>query len=71
MVATIIEKIKAEVPEVRLVEVDITEHPEIVVKYRIMATPAIAINGRLEFMGVPKEGALRNRIAEIMKRKGA
>ena len=66
-----IEKVKAEIPELCLIEVDITQHPEIAVKYQIMATPAIAINGRLEFMGVPKEGVLRNRIAEIMIRKGA
>ena len=66
-----IEKLKSESLEIRLVEVDITQHPEIAVKYQIMATPAIAINGRLEFMGVPKEGVLSNRIAEIMIRKGA
>ena len=71
MVASIIEKVKTEVPEVCLVEVDITRHPEIAVKYRIMATPAITINGKLEFTGVPKEGELRNRIAEIMIKKEA
>ena len=31
-------------------------------KYRVMATPAIAINGKLEFLGVPKEEALRARL---------
>jgi hypothetical protein len=66
-----IEKVKAEIPELCLIEVDITQQPEIAVKYRVMATPAIAINGRLEFTGVPKEGVLRNRIAEIMIREGA
>ena len=54
-----------------MVEVDITQHPETAVKYRIMATPAIAINGKLEFTGVPKEGVFRNRIAEIMIKKEA
>ena len=63
MVASILEKIRSQFPEVRLVEVDITQHPETAVKYRIMATPAIAINGKLEFMGVPSEEALRSRIA--------
>ena len=67
MVASTIEKIKARIPEIRFAEIDITERPEIAVKYRIMATPAIAINGKLEFTGVPKEEALRDRIAEHTK----
>ena len=28
------------------------------VKYRVLSTPAIAINGKLEFLGVPSESAL-------------
>lgn len=63
MVAGMIEKVKAEIPGLCLIEVDITQHPEIAVKYQIMATPAIAINGKLEFVGIPKENALRERIA--------
>ncbi len=31
-------------------------------KYGVMATPAIAVNGRLEFTGVPREDALRARL---------
>jgi len=50
--------VKAEFPDLRLEEVDITEHPDVAVRYRIMATPAIAINGRLAFTGVPREADL-------------
>jgi len=32
-----------------------------------MATPAIAINGKLEFAGVPKEEALKERILRHSK----
>ncbi len=39
-----------------------TERPDVAVKYRVMATPAIAINGKLEFVGVPGEEALRARL---------
>ncbi len=53
------ERVRAEVPDLHLEEIDITAHPEIAVKYRVMATPAIAINGKLEFVGVPKEETLR------------
>ncbi len=62
MVAKLIEEAKAEIPDLHLHEVDITEHPEVAVKYRVMSTPAIAINGRLEFLGVPKEEALLARL---------
>ena len=31
-------------------------------KYGVMTTPALAINGRLEFTGIPREDALRARL---------
>ena len=65
MVAELIEKLKTEIPEIHLAEVDITHQPDVAVKYRVMATPAIAINGSLEFTGVPKEEALRERIKSL------
>jgi protein-disulfide isomerase len=34
----------------------------VAVKYGVMATPAIAINGRLEFRGVPRADALLARL---------
>jgi len=49
-------------PDLFLQEVDVTEHPEMAVKYRVMFTPAIAINGRLAFTGVPREADLRRAI---------
>jgi len=63
LVAGLIEKVRGEIPDIRLVEVDITQHPEVAVKHLVMSTPAIVINGKLEFAGVPMEGALRDRIA--------
>jgi hypothetical protein len=64
LVAKLIEEAKAEIPDLHLEEVDITEHPEVAVKYRVMATPAIAINGRLAFTGVPREADLRRAFLE-------
>lgn len=49
----------------RVDEVDVTERPEVAVRYGVMATPAIAINGRLEFRGVPREDALRARLRAV------
>jgi len=62
LVAGLLEGMRDEHPDIRWTEIDITEHPEVAVKYRVMSTPAIAINGKLEFMGVPKEEDLRRQL---------
>ncbi len=54
-------------PDIHFVEVDITQRPDIAVKYRIMTTPAIAINGKLEFTGIPKEEILRDRLTQHIR----
>jgi hypothetical protein len=40
----------------------VTAHPDVAVRYRLLATPAIAIDGQLAFTGVPREEALRVRL---------
>lgn len=62
LVAKLIEQAKAEIPDLYFEEVDITERPEVAVRYRVLATPAIAINGKVEFVGVPTEETLRVRL---------
>ena len=72
MVAKLIHEASADVEGLQLDEVDISERPDVAVKYGVMATPAIAINGRLEFSGVPREDALRARLraaAEAAERR--
>lgn len=64
MVAGLIERARRDLPEIRLEEIDITERPEVAVRYRVLATPAIAVNGRLAFTGVPREEALLARLRE-------
>lgn len=64
MVAGLVEQLKSEFPDLRLTEIDITQHPEVAVKYRVMSTPAGAINGKLEFVGIPREDELKKRIAQ-------
>jgi protein-disulfide isomerase len=53
---------KSQVPEVHVEEIDVAANPAVAVKYRVMATPALAINGKLEFTGVPREEALLARL---------
>jgi hypothetical protein len=62
LVAKLIQEASAGLEGLQLDEVDVSERPDVAVKYGVMSTPAIAINGRLEFSGVPREGALRARL---------
>jgi hypothetical protein len=40
----------------------VAANPDVAVKYRVMATPAIAIDGQLAFTGVPRAAALRAKL---------
>ena len=57
-------------PDLEVREWDLVDHPELGPRYGVMATPAIVINGRLEFRGVPKEQAFLERLAAIAARVG-
>lgn len=46
-------------------EWDLLQHPELGPRYGVMAAPAIVINGRLEWSGVPQEQAFLKRLAAI------
>lgn len=61
---------REEFPDLRVEEIDVAAHPEVAVTYAVMATPAIVINGRLEFTGVPGEDALRARLRAAARVSG-
>lgn len=69
MVASLVEKAKSRISDVHLEEVDVAANPAIAVKYRVMATPAIAIDGKLEFTGVPREETLRAKLEAAAARR--
>jgi len=66
-VANTVQKVRDDLPDLTVKIIDLADHPEIGFKYGVLSTPAIAINGRLEFIGVPKEEDLKVR---IMKASG-
>lgn len=68
MVTGIIEEARSRAGEIRVTLVDITKEPGVAAKYRAMATPAIAINGRLEFTGLPKRERLMERLLQAASR---
>ena len=44
---------------------DVADYPEIGTRYGILSTPAIIINDKLAFRGVPKEKALRKKLEAL------
>ncbi len=42
--------------------IDVARNPGVLKKYPIMSAPGIVINGKLEFMGVPDEKELLERL---------
>ena len=60
---TLIKKIKEENKlKFKVEELDITEHPDLLQKYQIMVSPGIVIDGKLEFVGMPNEKKLKEKL---------
>ena len=54
--------------KITIEEVDITVDTTRAAQYGIMSVPAIAINGELKFMGVPKKEELKKALMEELGR---
>jgi len=70
MVFSVVDKAKAQFLELEVREWNLAEHPELGPRYGVMATPAIVVNGRLEFRSLPKEYAFLERLAVIARWDG-
>jgi len=70
LVFSVVDKAKARFPELEVREWNLAEHPELGPRYGVMATPAIVVNGRLEFRSLPKEQAFLERLAAIARTDG-
>ena len=62
MVFEAVDKARERFAGLEVREWNLAEHPELAPRYGVMATPAVIINGRLEFRGVPKKAALLERL---------
>ena len=56
-----------DIKRVVIKEINIAENPEIAVKYQIMSTPALIIDDKLEFTGIPNEEELKKVIEKHRK----
>ena len=65
-----VDKAKTRFPALEVREWNLAEHPELGPRYGVMATPAIVINGRLEFSKVPREQAFVERLEALARHDG-
>ena len=55
IINTVVGKYKG---KIKVVETDVMKEPDKLIKFGLMSTPAILINGKLAFEGAPKEQEL-------------
>lgn len=67
MVQGLLAKAKGRFPNMALRELNLMDHPELAVRYGVLSTPALVVNGRLEFTGVPKEAKLLQRLEDLSR----
>jgi thioredoxin 1 len=67
---SLIARLAESIPNLDWEEIDLIERPELALRYGIMSVPAISIDGKLEFTGVPKERALRDKLASAAEKEG-
>ena len=53
--------------KIKVVETDIVKNPDKLIKFGIMTTPAIIINGKLAFEGTPSKEQLKKKLKEALK----
>jgi len=56
--------------DITVEEVDITVDTTRAAQYGVMSVPAIAINGELKFMGIPKKEELKKALQEELNKDG-
>jgi thioredoxin 1 len=67
MLKSLIEELRG---EITVEEVDITVDTVRAAQYGIMSVPALAINGELKFMGVPRKEELKQALQEELNKDG-
>lgn len=61
----VIEKVQPDFPDLKVTYLDVTQQPEILQKYRVLSSPDIVIDGRLEYTGGLDEAVFRTRLKAL------
>ncbi len=65
LVQGLLKRARGRFPNMELREVNLADRPERALRYGVLSTPALVIDGRLEFTGVPKERKLLRRLQAL------
>lgn len=63
----LLDSVKSKLAAIEVEKVNIKEHPEIIERHGLLSTPAILINGKLEFNRTPDEKTLTDRIQKALQ----
>jgi len=63
MINDVVKKYKG---KVKVIETDIAKHPDKLMQFNVMTTPAIIFNGKLVFEGAPSKEAFEKKIKELL-----
>jgi hypothetical protein len=66
----VLSRVREALPDLKYREVDPREDPEYAAQFRIKYAPGIIIDGRIEFVGIPRERMLLERIRQLRDSKG-
>jgi len=64
-VRSISERLKHRLPDVTVRIVDASAHPELLVKHKLRYGPGVIIDGKLEYVGVPRFSMLVDRVLQV------
>jgi len=64
----VIERVRPDFPALKVEYIDVTLHPEILQRYRVLSAPGIVLNGELEYSGGLDEAAFRARLQALSGR---
>lgn len=61
----VIEKVQPDFPDMKVTYIDVTQQPEILQTHRVLSSPGIVINGKLEYTGGLDEITFRARLKQL------
>lgn len=63
--------LRGQMPDLDYREVDPREEPEYAAKFHIKYAPGLIVDGRIEFVGIPRERMLLDRLRQIQASGGS
>lgn len=61
----VIEKVQPDFPDMKVTYIDVTQQPKILQTHRVLSSPGIVINGKLEYTGGLDEITFRARLKQL------